>query len=57
MVMARGLGLAGSLLSSRVFLLAEVVLAEVAEAVAERAGTEEIENLEVDFDRTGPESD
>ncbi len=57
--MAEGLDWAGSLVSSRAFLLAEVVLAEVADAVADRAGAEakEIDILDVYFDRTGPEID
>ncbi len=59
MVVVGGLGWAGSLVSSRAFLLADAVLAEVADAVADREGAEakEIEVLEVDFDRTGPEID
>lgn len=47
------LGYAGSLVSSWIFLIAEEDLAEVAEAVAERAGAEVTEILEFEFDRTG----
>ena len=55
--MAMGFDFAGSLLSSYIFLFTEEDLAEVADAVAERAGTEVTEILEAEYDRAGAEID
>ena len=51
------MGWAGSFVSSWIFLLPEEDLAEVADTVAERAGAEDTEILEVEFDRAGAEID
>ena len=57
MGIATSLGWAGYFVSSCIFLLAEEDLTEVADTVAERAGTEVTEILEVEFDRAGAEID